>query len=205
MTTRCQNRTLPLHKDYVFNILNDDHNYFLENPQTQYKKLQKDSEFIAYIETEYRKILLQSAIVIQRHFRNYLDRKVYKYVKSKLQNFRKQPPCLLLKRINIYEASLFDRVTPYSFVLKLNGESFPPTIVYKIFLNTQVALVNYGDTKKINPSLKKWQVFYKYFSRPSSSTSIRSSKSYNSYIGHSRKRRRVRQDRTLTWISKKYF
>ncbi|EAR82342.2 hypothetical protein TTHERM_01193620 (macronuclear) [Tetrahymena thermophila SB210] len=81
-----------------------------------------------------------AASKIQKLWRSYTNRKIYKYYKDIILFKCKGNPSRLLKAINPLEAQLLEASTRVHLRFRLGGENFPPNIYYKIF--THGALVD---------------------------------------------------------------
>lgn len=79
-----------------------------------------------------------AAVAIQRYWRRHIDMQVFQYYRD-LVNFRSQGnPAVMLKCINPAEAQLLDPTTSARVKFRLAGETFPPSIYYKIFVQCPV-------------------------------------------------------------------
>lgn len=83
-----------------------------------------------------------AAIKIQRAYRRFVDKSLFKKLKN-LVHFRNQgDPGSLLKAINPIEAQLLDPAIGAHVRFRLGGYEWPPQIYYKIFLHSPVCDVN---------------------------------------------------------------
>ena len=71
--------------------------------------------------------------MIQKLWRSYTNRKIYKYYRDIIYFKCKGNPAKLLKTINPNEASLIDASMNVHLRFRLGGDSFPPSIYYKIY------------------------------------------------------------------------
>lgn len=90
-------------------------------------------------------------------------------MKNKLYYFSQQDPVKLLKWKNPVEAAIFDRQFGYRLIFRLDGVTFPPIIVYKIFIVVGIHK-NVKEQKERQNSVKNvsksgWQPFYVYKSQ----------------------------------------
>nr|VZI25404.1 unnamed protein product [Spirometra erinaceieuropaei] len=92
--------------------------------------------------------LERAAIIIQRKWRSHVDTQVFTYMRRLLLNSRDLVPEEFLKFINPREATLADAASGLVVRLRLNGETFPPIICYKIF--TQRPVKDLGSTSPKN-------------------------------------------------------
>lgn len=105
-------------QDNVFSILNQNHTFYLTNSNETDKILNP---------------IHKSACVIQRNLKKFFDKIVFKRIKCLLYRYSQENPAVVMRRINISEANLFDRISSHFLAFRLAGETFPPVIVYKIF------------------------------------------------------------------------
>lgn len=176
--------------DKLFSILYQDHNYYLYQ--------------IPSIINENLELLNKSAIVIQRNLRKYVNKIIFGKIKTTLARYRFQNPANILRKKNIAEASLFDKVGGHFLLFRLNGETFPPTIVYKIYVNPSLARCSRYKidviplNNKVNAATKsnaKWKVLYNY-------KRYRKPLEYLKKVSYARKQKHKRNK--ITWISNKY-
>lgn len=81
---------------------------------------------------------LKAALFVQRRWRSYTQRMVFRYFRD-LIHFREQgDPAALLRSINPKEAGLMDAAFAAHVRFRLGGASFPPTVYYKVFTHGAV-------------------------------------------------------------------
>lgn len=103
--------------DEIFRILNEDHSFYLSLSATQ---ICADKN--------------RKAIIIQRAWTAYRNRRIFNYIKNKMIEFATDDPVQMLRRVSPVEAHLFEKKLGHRLVFRLAG-SFPPTIVYKVFVD----------------------------------------------------------------------
>ncbi|RDD43624.1 Uncharacterized protein C11orf65-like protein [Trichoplax sp. H2] len=87
-----------------------------------------------------RTMLVEDACeIIQRAWRSYLDRRVYRYYRKLISFKLSGDPAKLLRCINPQESKLLDAASGSHVKFRLGGETFPPTIYYKIYTHRNVA------------------------------------------------------------------
>lgn len=82
------------------------------------------------------------ALKIQKLWRAYTNKKIYKYYRDIIYFKCKGNPARLLKAINPNEAQLLDGAANVHLRFRLGGETFPPNIYYKVFLHGAYCDVN---------------------------------------------------------------
>lgn len=171
----------------VFSILSHDHSIYLSSDIHEYITLKQQRK---------------SAVIIQRTWRNYSSKKVYNYVKNKLYYFSQQDPVRLLKWKNPVEASIFDKKLGYHLVFRLDGLTFPPVIVYKIFISVGVHTTTNNQKSKgksgKNISKTGWKSFYVYKSQRQSLLVTKRKRKFTA------KSRKVRKNHGIKWITDMY-
>lgn len=137
---------LTTQNEQVFTILEEDHNFYLT--------LSASKTFASKN---------KAAGIIQNAWSGYKKRRTFHFIKNKLIEFTNEDPVKMLKRVNVFEAQLFEKKYGHCLVFRLAGPIFPPVIVYKVFINCQKN-IDGGDEKGILKSLSKneWGVFYVY-------------------------------------------
>ncbi|XP_051882503.1 protein MFI [Pristis pectinata] len=100
--------------------------------------------------------LENSARIIQRTWRRYVDMQLFKHYKNMI-NFRgRGNPRSMMKCINPIEADLLDRAAGVHVRFRLGGETFPPKIYYKIFTHRPIVDLCANSPKDYtNPSAKQ--------------------------------------------------
>jgi hypothetical protein len=83
-----------------------------------------------------------AAFRIQRAWRAYTNRRVYRYYRDIIYFKCKGNPARLLKGINPMEAKLLETSSNAYVRFRLGGDSFPPNIYYKIFSLGKVVDIN---------------------------------------------------------------
>ncbi|CAG5895761.1 unnamed protein product, partial [Menidia menidia] len=71
--------------------------------------------------------------IIQRAWRRYVSREIFKYFKMVILHCDQQNPQTILKSVNPREAELLDAAAGVFIRFRLGGITFPPNIYYKIF------------------------------------------------------------------------
>lgn len=182
--------------DKLFSILNQDHDIYLDD---------------LYVRQLNMEIINRAANIIQRQFRSYVDRLIFKKIKNVLIDYRFENPASFLRKRNLKEACLFDKIGCHYLVFRLSGQVFPPTIVYKIYSNVPLTKVNKFKTdvipittKHTNSKMKsndKWKVIYKYKKNPNSKQ-LKNQKKWK--MTQINKEKHTRNKQKLTWIFSKY-
>ncbi|KAK2858590.1 hypothetical protein Q5P01_003210 [Channa striata] len=97
-----------------------------------------------------------SARIIQKSWRRYVCREVFKYFKELITQCKEQDPQSILKSVNPREAKLLDAAAGTFIRFRLGGVTFPPNIYYKIFTRRPIADVCAISPKDYTqPSLRK--------------------------------------------------
>ncbi|XP_062908940.1 protein MFI [Mobula hypostoma] len=102
------------------------------------------------------KKLENSARIIQRAWRRYIDMQLFMHYKNMI-NFRGtgNPKCMM-KCINPTEADFLDRAAGVYVRFRLGGETFPPKIYYKIFTHRPIVDLCANSPKDYtNPAAKQ--------------------------------------------------
>ena len=95
-----------------------------------------------------------AAIKVQHLWRQYTNVRIFQYYRELIQFRLTGDPAALLRTINPREASLFDKATGIHVRFRLGGQTFPPTMFYKVFLLNPLcdlgafAPRDYADTKQ---------------------------------------------------------
>uniref|UniRef100_A0A3B5BEE4 Uncharacterized protein n=1 Tax=Stegastes partitus TaxID=144197 RepID=A0A3B5BEE4_9TELE len=82
---------------------------------------------------------LVAARIIQRAWRRYLCRQVFKCFKVLISQCNQQDPQTVLRAVNPREAELLDAAAGVFIRFRLGGITFPPQIYYKIFTYRPIA------------------------------------------------------------------
>jgi hypothetical protein len=77
----------------------------------------------------------RAAVVLQRAWRAFSDRRVFAYYRSIIQFRDRGDAASMLRAINPREAALLDLAAGAHVRFRLGGASFPPTVFYKIFVH----------------------------------------------------------------------
>ncbi|XP_054479385.1 protein MFI [Anoplopoma fimbria] len=80
-----------------------------------------------------------AAKIIQKTWRRYVNREVFKYFKELISRCKQQDPQAILKSVNPREAELLDVAAGVFIRFRLGGITFPPNIYYKIFTHRPIA------------------------------------------------------------------
>ncbi|XP_044195849.1 protein MFI [Thunnus albacares] len=97
-----------------------------------------------------------AARIIQKAWRRYVYREIFKYFKELINNCNQRDPQTILKTVNPREAELLDAAAGVFIRFRLGGITFPPNIYYKIFTHRPIADVCASSPKDYTqPSLKK--------------------------------------------------
>ncbi|GBG85600.1 hypothetical protein CBR_g40328 [Chara braunii] len=80
-----------------------------------------------------------AASKIQRAWRSYWDRRIFKYYRDLLLFRERGDPASLLRVINPVEAGLVDAAAGTHIRFRLGGPFFPPNIFYKIYTHNPIA------------------------------------------------------------------
>ncbi|ORX78067.1 hypothetical protein BCR32DRAFT_282632 [Anaeromyces robustus] len=121
--------------------------------QTYYKKLKSLPEDIRNnllqnlnnnhnFNININKIINIYASMIQKAWRSYYNRKIFKFYKYLIRYRENGNPCRLLKYINPLEAQLIDSSFKAHIRFRLGGYSFPPIIYYKIYIHKSLIDIN---------------------------------------------------------------
>ncbi|KAL0226962.1 hypothetical protein P9112_014286 [Eukaryota sp. TZLM1-RC] len=81
-----------------------------------------------------------AVLTIERAFLQYSDRTIFRFYHNLLSKVNDIDPRQILRSIHPSEAKLIERFMHVRF--RLSGNSFPPMLVYKIFVNSNVADIN---------------------------------------------------------------
>ncbi|XP_029313615.1 protein MFI [Cottoperca gobio] len=79
-----------------------------------------------------------AAIIIQKTWRRFLCREVFKYFKELVSHCNQRDPKTILKSVNPREAELLDAAAGVFIRFRLGGITFPPNIYYKIFTHRPI-------------------------------------------------------------------
>ncbi|GAA6231775.1 uncharacterized protein C11orf65-like [Lates japonicus] len=79
-----------------------------------------------------------AARMIQRAWRRYVYREVFRYFKQLISQFNQGDPQKILKPVNPREAELLDAAAGVFMRFRLGGVTFPPNIYYKIFTHRPI-------------------------------------------------------------------
>ena len=74
-----------------------------------------------------------AAVAIQNCWRGYMSTRIFRYYRDLISFQERGIPNQLLRCVNPAEARLLDAATHTHVRFRLGGESFPPTIFYKVF------------------------------------------------------------------------
>nr|XP_033495188.1 uncharacterized protein C11orf65 homolog isoform X1 [Epinephelus lanceolatus] len=97
-----------------------------------------------------------SARIIQKAWRRYVYREVFKYFKELISRCNQGDPHTILKTVNPREAELLDAAAGVFIRFRLGGITFPPNIYYKIFTYRPVMDVCASSPKDYTqPGLKR--------------------------------------------------
>ncbi|ORX47283.1 hypothetical protein BCR36DRAFT_295736 [Piromyces finnis] len=88
------------------------------------------------------KIVNIYASIIQKAWRSYYNRKIFRFYKYLIRYRENGNPCKLLKYINPLEAQLIDSSFKAHIRFRLGGHSFPPVIYYKIYIHKSLIDIN---------------------------------------------------------------
>ncbi|XP_034428972.1 uncharacterized protein C11orf65-like [Hippoglossus hippoglossus] len=80
-----------------------------------------------------------AATIIQRAWRRYVHREVFRYFKQLINRCNQRDPQSILKTVNPREAELLDAAAGVFIRFRLGGITFPPSIYYKIFTHRPIA------------------------------------------------------------------
>ncbi|XP_040911369.1 protein MFI [Toxotes jaculatrix] len=98
----------------------------------------------------------KAARIIQKTWRRYVHREVFRYFKELIGHCTQQDPQAILKAVNPREAELLDAAAGLFIRFRLGGITFPPSIYYKIFTHRPIADVCANSPKDYTqPGLKK--------------------------------------------------
>lgn len=175
----------------VFSILNQDHSVYLSGDVQEYILLKEKTK---------------SAAIIQKAWRKYSDKKIYASIKNKLYYFSQEDPVRLLKWKNPIEAQIFERKLGYRLVFRLDGATFPPIMVYKIFVavgihrSTERTVEGIKEKRKAAKTVPKtsWRSFYVYKSQAKLQLTNRKRKFAITGI------RKVKKNQGIKWITDMY-
>lgn len=189
----------------VFSILDDDHEFYLTDNCTSAAHDDNKNR------TKYHPG--KAALIIQQTFRKYLYKKNFSYIRNVMKQLNKQNTSQLLKRVSRPEAELFDKSNGNYLAIRLCGESFPPSIVYKIFTTRHVVNLEQEVMSKKTNQIKKescgnredrnWKVLYQFTNLRLARRELESVKvKLTGTIRSSNQRRR--RTSQIKWISEMY-
>lgn len=193
------------HLQNVFSILDDDHELYLTDNCTSATYTNNKTR------TKYHPG--KAALIIQQNFRMYLYKKYYSHIRNVMKKLNKQNTDQLLKRVSRPEAGLFDKCNGNYLALRLCGESFPPSIVYKIFTTRHVVNLEQEAMPKEAKQIKKktcgsiedrnWKVLYQFANlrlarRELESVKVKLTEPFR------RSNQRRRRTSQIKWISEMY-
>eukprot|EP00742_Colponemidia_sp_Colp-10_P005727 GILJ01006121.1.p1 GENE.GILJ01006121.1~~GILJ01006121.1.p1 ORF type:complete len:563 (+),score=89.50 GILJ01006121.1:144-1832(+) len=84
----------------------------------------------------------QAAAKLQRVWRSFTDKRIYKYYRDLIHFRERGNPAQMLKSINPLEAQLMEAASNLHLRFRLGGMTFPPAIYYKIFIHGSLVDVN---------------------------------------------------------------
>lgn len=97
----------------------------------------------------------RAARIIQRAWRRHVDTQVFKYYKEFVCTKCECNPAHFLKSINPKESQLFDPASGLFIRFRLGGETFPPSVYYKVFTTRNIADVGaFAPRNYTEPFLK---------------------------------------------------
>ncbi|KAK5850113.1 hypothetical protein PBY51_014390 [Eleginops maclovinus] len=97
-----------------------------------------------------------AATIIQKAWRRYVCREVFKYVKELISDCNQRDPKKILKLVNPREAELLDAAAGVFIRFRLGGLTFPPSIYYKIYTHRPITDMCATSPKDYTqPDLKK--------------------------------------------------
>ncbi|XP_054893154.1 protein MFI [Poeciliopsis prolifica] len=96
----------------------------------------------------------QAAKILQRGWRRYVCKEVFRHVKRMIGQCYRQDPKSLLKTVNPREAELLDPAAGVFIRFRLGGVSFPPQVYYKIFTYRPIVDVCASSPKNYNQLLR---------------------------------------------------
>eukprot|EP00792_Barthelona_sp_PAP020_P008795 TRINITY_DN3250_c2_g1_i1.p2 TRINITY_DN3250_c2_g1~~TRINITY_DN3250_c2_g1_i1.p2 ORF type:complete len:278 (+),score=83.58 TRINITY_DN3250_c2_g1_i1:55-888(+) len=79
---------------------------------------------------------------IQKVWQSFLDKEIFRFYKDLIVFKEGGDPLTLMKIINPREALLLDRASQHKIQFRLGGTTFPPSIYYKVTINSSVCDVN---------------------------------------------------------------
>ncbi|XP_053198324.1 protein MFI [Scomber japonicus] len=107
-------------------------------------------------EPQKEKLQLIAVRIIQKAWRRYVYREVFRYFKELIKQCNQRDPQSVLKTVNPREAELLDAAAGVIIRFRLGGITFPPNIYYKIFTHRPVVDVCASSPKDYTqPSMKK--------------------------------------------------
>lgn len=83
-----------------------------------------------------------AARIIQSLWRRYTNVRIFRYYRDLIRFRLTGDPVMLLRTINPSETALLDRASGVHVRFRLGGSSFPPTMMYKIFVHRPICDVN---------------------------------------------------------------
>ncbi|XP_059182720.1 protein MFI [Centropristis striata] len=104
--------------------------------------------------SQQEKLQQKAASIIQKAWRRYVYREVFKYFKELISHCNLRDPQTILKTVNPREAELLDAAAGVFIRFRLGGITFPPNIYYKIFTHRPITDVcatspkDYSQLKK---------------------------------------------------------
>ncbi|XP_057666814.1 uncharacterized protein LOC130900311 [Diorhabda carinulata] len=144
-----------IYQSDIFRILNQDHQKYL-----QPYSLQCDNKRIDGITAECNNLARKITSICNLYTRNIdqddckgavkiikefltacRNRRLFKEVKNRLIELRHKHPVVVLKQVNYTHSQIFD-INHFQLVFRLDGNEFPPVIVYSICPKIDLNIVN---------------------------------------------------------------
>ncbi|XP_023182598.1 uncharacterized protein C11orf65 homolog [Xiphophorus maculatus] len=92
----------------------------------------------------------EAAKIIQRAWRRYVCKEVFRHVRKMISQCYQQDPRSLLRTVNPREAELLDPAAGVFIQFRLGGVNFPPQIYYKIFTYRPIVDIGASSPKDYN-------------------------------------------------------
>ncbi|KAL0211576.1 hypothetical protein RCL1_005202 [Eukaryota sp. TZLM3-RCL] len=84
----------------------------------------------------------KAAVIIQRCWRSFSDKTIFRFYRSLLSNVSSLSPSMVLRSISPTEARLLDKSTFCHVRFRLSGFSFPPMLLYRVYVHGNVTDLN---------------------------------------------------------------
>lgn len=158
------------------------------------RKCQKNTE----------ELKMKSANIIKKFLISIRNKRIYADIKTTIRSLSLKDPVKLLMTVNYIHALIFDK-TSCVLIFRLDGTSFPPSIVYKLFTKEKILILETNDNmiarknKHRYSGMFSWCPFFVYKCDVCKSTVRKKKKS-----GCRKSKKKKRSDNQLSWIEEIY-